>query len=230
MRSGAVTKTLKGHLMKGVFDLALCPNGQYLATNSSDRVVRVWRLSTRDVALSIFRNDPYNPYNKDHWQYYSSGNFPNYAAFSPDGQILAVGDGKVIRRWDLAAGEEIEPIHVDSSGKKLSVHGVSFSPDGQFLAARYKYQYSGDSNTAAFRVGTGSESSSVLIRELPEGSLLGFISNTTFDVWTGDGQTQIFWVDDARQCITIGNAGSRHVQDSEPARREVGCILRSRDY
>jgi WD40 repeat protein len=56
----------------------------------------------------------------------------------------------------------------------------------------------------------------VLIRELPEGSLLGFISNTTFAVWTRDGQTQIFWVDDARQCITIGNAGSRHVQDFEP--------------
>jgi WD40 repeat protein len=56
--SAAVTKMLGGHQMRGVFGLTFSHDGQDLATTSSDGMVRVWRVSTGDVALSIAAMPP----------------------------------------------------------------------------------------------------------------------------------------------------------------------------
>lgn len=119
LRDSAVTKTLRGHQMRGVFAVTFSPDRQYLATTSADSVVRMWRVTTGDVALSIARSSTYN--------------HANNAAFSPDGQILAVGDGKTIRRWALAAGEETKPSGLVNYEYPTSIHAVSFSPDGLYL-------------------------------------------------------------------------------------------------
>jgi WD40 repeat protein len=59
LRDGAaVPETLKGHQMRVVFGLTFSQDGQYLATTSADGMVRVWRVSTGDVALSIAAMPP----------------------------------------------------------------------------------------------------------------------------------------------------------------------------
>jgi WD40 repeat protein len=53
-------------------------------------------------------------------------------AFSPDGKTLAVGcsDGRPIRLWDAASGEEKATLDV----REFGVTSVAFSPDGKTLA------------------------------------------------------------------------------------------------
>jgi WD40 repeat protein len=53
-------------------------------------------------------------------------------AISPDGRILASGDGNTIRFWDVASGKSQAIL------KKAAVYGVdslAFSPDGKTLAS-----------------------------------------------------------------------------------------------
>jgi WD40 repeat protein len=94
--SAAVTKMLRGHQIRGVFGLTFSHDGQDLATTSSDGKVRVWRVSTGDVALSIPRD--------------TASNVANNTAFLPDGTVLAVGDGVSIRRFVLSTGRNSSPL------------------------------------------------------------------------------------------------------------------------
>ncbi len=67
----------------------------------------------------------------------SGGKQINCVAFSPDGKIIAAGDGGMIqagsvRLYDTVTGDVKSTLTVDSS-----VHSVSFSPDGSKIAAAY---------------------------------------------------------------------------------------------
>jgi WD40 repeat protein len=54
------------------------------------------------------------------------------AAFSPDGRILACGDGAGnLKLWDLAAGREVRTLHGHTDG----VGHLAYSPDGRTLAS-----------------------------------------------------------------------------------------------
>jgi WD40 repeat protein len=52
-------------------------------------------------------------------------------AFSPDGRLLAVGTGPVVRLWAAAGGELLATL----KGHRLMVTGVAFTPDGRLLAS-----------------------------------------------------------------------------------------------
>ena len=59
------------------------------------------------------------------------------AAFSPDGQALALGGAEGVRLWNVSSGKEL---FVPEDLRKLHVHRLAFSPDGAALAV-YEYRW-----------------------------------------------------------------------------------------
>ncbi len=55
----------------------------------------------------------------------------NALAFSPDGRLLAVAAGRVVRLWDATTGEDRGTLQ----GHTATVTGAAFTPDGRLLAS-----------------------------------------------------------------------------------------------
>jgi WD40 repeat protein len=111
----------------GVWSVAFSPDGQTLASGSTDGTITLWDLATRRQIGEPLRL---------HTHAVSS------VAFSPDGQTLASGstDPAWLQLWventiilvDVATGRQIgEPLRLHIR----AVRSVAFSPDGQTLAS-----------------------------------------------------------------------------------------------
>jgi WD40 repeat protein len=96
-----------------VKSVSFSPDGQCLATASSDGTARVWDLQGNQV-LKLRKLQ----------------SKVNSVSFSPDGQRLATAssDGRA-RVWDLQGNQLLRLRRLESK-----VNSVSFSPDGQYLA------------------------------------------------------------------------------------------------
>ncbi|HEY9806354.1 MAG TPA: serine/threonine-protein kinase, partial [Candidatus Obscuribacterales bacterium] len=101
--------------MTSVNSLAFSADGQWLASGSDDKTVRLWNLAARTPIQRLTEHD----------------RAIQAVAFSPDSQWLASGsDDKTVRLWDLD-GKLIRRL----SGHTHAVKSVAFSPNGQLLAS-----------------------------------------------------------------------------------------------
>ncbi len=107
--------TIKGHSQYDS-SVVFCPNGQCLASASSDGKAKFWDARTGQECLTL----------KGHTSPVLS------VAFSPDGQRLASGSSdNTVKVWDARTGQE----RLTLKGHTSVVTSVAFSPDGERLAS-----------------------------------------------------------------------------------------------
>jgi WD40 repeat protein/serine/threonine protein kinase len=94
--------------------VALSPDGNLLATGGQLTTLRVWDLQTRRPILD-----------------FKPGVGALCAAFSPDNQWLAAGGWGYVRIWNVASGQEWDPL-LKAVGNP--VNSLAFRPDGLYLA------------------------------------------------------------------------------------------------
>ncbi|MER5326641.1 AAA family ATPase [Streptosporangium roseum] len=127
-----IGKPLEGHI-GAITQAVFSPDGKILATGSLDGTARLWDTAGRSIGEPL-RGRSERP-GQDPLQ--NRANQINSVAFSPDGTILATGDGPdggdgVVRLWDVATRRPIgEPLQGHPDGV---VNEVAFSPDGKLLA------------------------------------------------------------------------------------------------
>ena len=112
---------LKGHTDK-VESLSFSPDGTTLASGGGtfDGTIRLWDVSTGTHIRTI----PVKT------RYYPPGSVDS-VAFSPDGTTLTSENGGDIHLWEVSTGTHIRML----SGDTNQVESLSFSPDGNTIAA-----------------------------------------------------------------------------------------------
>ena len=103
-------------------------------------------------------------------------------AFSPDGNTLAAGDygpAGLIKLWDWRTGKELRPPfrHDDI------ILGVSFSPDGRYLAAIKTGDWSKNPELVVWEVASGAASFEGTITDRISGSEIG--AQSPVPRWSG---------------------------------------------
>ncbi|KAK3995678.1 HET-R [Cladorrhinum sp. PSN332] len=107
-------QTLEGH-HDSVNSVTFSPDGQRLASGSSDNTVKIWDPASGQCLQTLEGHH----------------DSVNSVAFSPDSQRLASGSSdNTVKIWDPASGQCLQTLE----GHNSLVYSVTFSPDGQRLA------------------------------------------------------------------------------------------------
>ncbi|UUM22299.1 NACHT domain-containing protein [Mycoavidus sp. SF9855] len=102
----------------GVKSIAFSSNGQWLASGSRDKTVRLWHTSGNRSLAHTYAG---------HEDWVSS------VAFSSDGQWLASGsDDQTVKLWFVSSNRSLAHTYI---GHEYGVNSVAFSSDGQWLAS-----------------------------------------------------------------------------------------------
>ena len=140
VKTGTLRHTLTAHT-GSVLSLAFSPDGQTLTSVDWNPTLCEWDTNTSTLRQSI----------RGEFRFTS-------AAFSPDGQILAIGTLGSIDLWEVKTGTLRE-----LTGFTDTVYSMAFSPDGQSIAGLV-----GDGTTRLWNVETGT------IRHLIIGTSKGY--------------------------------------------------------
>jgi len=114
--NGKYIATLSGHT-DSISSLAWSPNGNYIATGSSDKTAKIWTIDGKCIATLTGHADSI-------WA----------TTWSPDGKYLATGSSdKTVKIWTIKDNQWqcIITILTDHTG---SIFSVSWSPDGKYVA------------------------------------------------------------------------------------------------
>lgn len=96
--------------------LAVSPDGQLVAATLGVGTIHLWEVSSGHQVRRLETPKEFR-------------DFPSCVTFSPDGQVLACGEGTVVRLWGVQTGKLIGVCTADLG----AVKSVGFSPDGRLL-------------------------------------------------------------------------------------------------
>jgi len=111
--TGQPMDVLHGH-RAWILGLAFDPTGQLLASSSEE--ILLWDLPSRSVRHTLSTGQPVEEVQA--------------VAFRPDGRLLASGDLRAVRLWEVSTGNPWRIFDVPTW-----VYDVAFSPDGKLIAA-----------------------------------------------------------------------------------------------
>jgi len=147
-------KTLRGHL-NGVRSVAFSPDGQRIATGSSDNTAKVWEAASGKEMLTLKGHSEvdggssFGSFVKEMLTLAWSIEGINSVAFSPDGQRIVTGSlDRTAKVWDAASGRELLTL----KGHSGVLWSVAFSPDGQPIVTG-----SGDYTAKVWEAASGKE-------------------------------------------------------------------------
>lgn len=99
-----------------LWSLTFSGDGKTLVTSGNDSMVRIWDAATG-------RNTRVVPLD--------AASYTRQAALSPDGKLIAVGQGRLVRLLDAATGKALFDLKEHTS----TLRAIAFSPDGKRLAS-----------------------------------------------------------------------------------------------
>ncbi|GET35530.1 NB-ARC domain-containing protein [Microseira wollei] len=100
----------------GVLAVRFSPDGQTLATSSTNCEIQLWEVANKQQILTLQGHN----------------NWVRCIAFNPDGKLLvSASDDGTLRVWDLSKGVCKNVLR----GHSGNVYGSAFSPDGQLIAS-----------------------------------------------------------------------------------------------
>lgn len=111
--TGENLRCIQGHGL-WIWGLAFSPDSLYLASGSADTTIKIWNVETGECHLNL-----------------SNQNKVMSVTFHPNGQLLASGDGKLIKLWDLGTGELIQTF----AGHDGTVLSLVFDSDGNTIVS-----------------------------------------------------------------------------------------------
>ena len=125
-----------------VISLAFSPDGTRLACGKKDRTVHLWNTTGNNEPILLQKQSLSGALLRSTQELVDG---PNVLLFSPDGKILACGEGQNVKLWDITTGELITTFR----GHIGLVDYLAFSPDGSILASA-----SGDGTVLYWNINT----------------------------------------------------------------------------